>query len=462
MLSHILLVDDEPDFLESLERGLLISGFQNTRPESDPRKAATLFQEGVQVDIALIDITMPGMTGMELLDIIRSSSPTTECIMVTAVDEASLAVSCMKKGAFDYLVKPLDMEELFMVIMRALERKNLLEIHRIGKQKKNLELTNPAAFSSIITQSEKVFRIMKEAELHAASRVPILITGETGTGKELLAKAIHCASSRADQTFTAINMSALTASLFDAEFYGHTKGAFTDASQDRQGYLEMTSGGTLFLDEIGSLPFELQGKLLRVLQEGEYFKLGTSRPQGADIRFIAATNVELDTLQDQGLFRKDLFYRLCGAWLDLPPLRDRKGDLVVLVEEFLQDQGNGHSGKDIEESAWTLLKSYDYPGNIRELKSIIQYATNLADGKSISVHHLPSYVTAAVSAKHLRVTSFCGDTIVPLAELEKEHILKAYNHTNGNKLQTARLLGISVNTLRRNLQVYGVEQGCQK
>ncbi len=458
MLSHILLVDDETDFLESLVRGLYISGFQNVRAESNPQKAAAFFQNGESFDVALIDITMPGMTGIELLDIVRSSSPTTECIMVTAVDEASLAVSCMKKGAFDYLVKPLDMEELFVVILKALERKNLLEIQRIGKQKRNFDLANPAAFAPIITQSEALLKIMKEAELHAASRVPVLITGETGTGKELLAKAIHKASFRADQAFTAINMSALTGSLFDAEFYGHTKGAFTDASQDRKGYLEITSGGTLFLDEIGSLPFDLQGKLLRVLQEGEYFKLGTSRPQGADIRFIAATNIELDSLQDQGLFRKDLFYRLCGAWLDLPPLRERMGDLVILVEAFLLDHGSGHSNSDVEESAWKLLKTYDYPGNIRELKSIVQYATNLAGDKAISVHHLPAYVTKAVSIKQVRESNSSTDIIVPLAVIEKDHILKAYRQTGGNKLQTARLLGISVNTLRRNLQLYYGEE----
>lgn len=456
MLSHILLVDDEQDFLESLERGLLISGFRNIRAENDPRKAALLLQQGEPVDIALIDITMPGMSGIELLDIIRSSSPTTECIMVTAVDKASLAVSCMKKGAFDYLLKPLDMEELLVVILKALERKNLLEIHRMSKQKGIPDLANPEAFASIVTQSEKMLRIMREAELHAVSKVPILITGETGTGKELLAQAIHKASSRANHTFTAINMSALTASLFEAEFYGHTKGAFTGAAQDRKGYLETTSGGTLFLDEIGSLPLELQGKLLRVLQEGEYFKLGTSRPQGADIRFIAATNVELDTLQDQGLFRKDLFYRLCGAWLDLPPLRERKGDLVILVEYFLRENGSGHSRRDIEESTWNLLKAYPFPGNVRELKSIVQHASNLAKGKSISVHHLPAYVTAAASAKHPAAPLSASDTIVPLAIMEKNHILNAYRHTSRNKLQTARLLDIGANTLRRKLQSYNI------
>lgn len=457
MLCRILLVDDEQDFLQSLERGLLISGFRNIRAESDPTKAAALMEQGEPVDIALIDYTMPGMTGLELLDTIKSCSPTTECIMVTAIDEASLAVSCIKKGAFDYLVKPLDMEELLVVVLKALERKNLMEIHRIGKQKGIPDLANPKAFAAIISQSQKMLKIMKEAELHAASNVPVLITGETGTGKELLAQAMHRASSRASHTFTAVNMSALTTSLFKAEFYGHTKGAFTGAVQDRKGYLETTSGGTLFLDEIGSLPLELQGKLLRVLQEGEYFKLGTSRPQGVNIRFIAATNVDLDTLQDQGTFRKDLFYRLCGAWLVLPPLRERKEDLAILAEEFLRDYGSGHHSSTIEEPVWALLRGYDYPGNIRELKSIIQYAANLANGKSISVHHLPAYVTTAVSKKPLPARRCSDDVIIPLASMEKDYILQAYKQTGNNKLQTARLLEIGQNTLRRKLQSYGIE-----
>ncbi len=450
MLSRILLVDDEKDFLESLERGLLISGFRNIRVESDPRKAATLFQQGEPVDIAILDITMPGMSGMELLHCIKSISPTTECIMVTAADEARLAVSCMKQGAFDYRVKPLNMDELLVVILKALERKNLLEIQRIGKQKSAPDLLHPEAFACITTQSERMLQIMKEAELHAASKVPVLITGETGTGKELLAQAIHKASSRAQRTFTPVNMSALTASLFEAEFYGHTKGAFTGALQDRKGYLETTSGGTLFLDEIGSLPLELQGKLLRVLQEGEYFKLGISSPQGADVRFIAATNVELDALQNQGLFRKDLFYRLCGAWLDLPPLRERTGDILLLAKEFLHN----HGCKDVEEPVWPLLTAYDYPGNIRELKSIIQYAANLAQSKLITVHHLPAYMLAALSTKQRAASQPLPRAILPLAAVEKEHILRAYRHTGENKVQTAQLLGIGLNTLRRKLQSY--------
>jgi DNA-binding NtrC family response regulator len=457
MLHRIVLIDDEQDFLDSLERGLFLSGFRNVQAETDPIKAAGHFEQGMPVDIALLDITMPGMNGIELLDFIKSCSPKTECIMVTAADETSLAVSCIKKGAFDYLVKPIDMEELLVVILKALERKNFLEIQILGKQKTLPQLANPSAFASIITRSEKMQRIMREAELHAASKVPILITGETGTGKELLAKAIHLASSRAGSTFTPINMSALTASLFEAEFYGHTKGAFTGATQDRKGYLETTSEGTLFLDEIGSLPLELQGKLLRVLQEGEYFKLGTSRPQGADVRFVAATNIGLEKLQDQGLFRKDLFYRLCGAWLDLPPLRERQEDLGLLVEEFLQNYGTGHGSIDVEEPVWTILKAYDYPGNVRELKSIVQYMANLAKGKSISIHHLPAYVMAAVSAKPSPARRGTDESVIPLAAMEKEHVLKAYRHTGGNKLHTARLLEIGINTLRRKLHSYQID-----
>jgi two-component system response regulator AtoC len=457
MLCNILLVDDEAVFLKSLERGLLLSGFRNIRAESDPLKAAELVQKGEPVDIALIDITMPGMTGVELLERIKSNSPTTECIMVTAVDEAGIAVQCIKHGAFDYLVKPLHMEELLVVIMKALERKNFIEIQRISKQQTYPALANPAAFAAIITQSEKMLKIMREAELHAVSNVPILITGETGTGKELLAKAIHKASSRADGIFTPINMSALTESLFEAELYGHSKGAFTGATYDRKGYLETTSGGTLFLDEIGSLPLELQGKLLRVLQEGEYFKLGTSRPRGADVRFIAATNAELDTLQSKGLFRKDLFYRLCGAWLHLPPLRERQGDLAILVDKFLQDSRNGHSRTDIEEPVLILLNAYDYPGNIRELKSIVRYAANLAQEQPITVHHLPPYFVAAVSKIPRPARRTTDDIIVPLAITEKEQIIRAYRITGGNKLQTARSLAINPNTLRHKLRSYGIE-----
>nr|WP_321466622.1 sigma-54 dependent transcriptional regulator [uncultured Desulfobulbus sp.] len=456
MLSHILLVDDEQDFLDSLVRGLLISGFRHVRAVQDPRKALALIQQGEPVDIAVLDITMQEMSGIELLKNIKQISPSTECIMATAADETSVAVQCMKEGAFDYRLKPFALEELLAVLSKAIERKNLLEIHRLGKQNSPPDLDNPEAFSQIVTQSSSMFRLLKEAELHAASMMPILITGETGTGKELLAQAIHKASSRARSPFIPVNMSALSPSLFESEFYGHTKGAFTGAVQDRCGLLETASQGTMFLDEIGSLPLDLQGKLLRVLQEGEYFKIGTSRPRGADVRFVAATNAELCPLQEQGLFRKDLFYRLCGAWLALPPLRQRKEDISLLVTTFLRQYLGQQHPLDIEDSTLDLLHRYEYPGNIRELKSIVQYAANLAKGFPISIHHLPDYVLNAVAYE--RRTAPIPHTpteIAPLATVEREHILRAFHATQGNKVQTARLLQIGVNTLRRKLEAYG-------
>jgi transcriptional regulator with PAS, ATPase and Fis domain len=335
---------------------------------------------------------------------------------------------------------------------------NVVEIYPMAISKKISAVDDHFAFSSIVTQSEKMIRIMKEAKLHAASHIPVLITGETGTGKELLAKSIHKASARANRIYTAVNMSALTPTLFEAEFNGHTKGAFTGAVHDRKGYLETSSDGTLFLDEIGSLSLELQGKLLRVLQEGEYFKLGCSRSMVTNARFIAATNAELDKLQDHGLFRKDLFFRLSGAWIHLPPLRERREDIKLLVERFIVEYRGSHEVADIKDAAWDVLMTYDYPGNIRELKSIVQYAANLACGTSILPHHLPAYVSAATtSLKHSTVTRHCSNSIPSLAAVERNHILAAYRLAGENKLHTARILEIGLNTLRRKLKSYGIE-----
>jgi two-component system response regulator AtoC len=296
MNNPIILIDDDIDFLETLKRRLTNFGFKKVRTEKDSLKVASLFEKGNVFDIAMIDMTMPGMDGIELLETIKNISPRTECIMVTAVNEARVAVECLNKGAYDYLVKPISQEDLVFSMKRTLERKRLLDILDIEKSESLPRLIHEEPFKPIITRSEKVLRVLKEAELHAASDVPILITGESGTGKELLARAIHTASPRASFPFTPVNMANLSGSLFEAEFFGHTKGAFTGAENGRVGYLEHTDKGTLFLDEIGNLPLEIQGKLLRVLQDGEYLKLGTSRYFTADVRFIAATNEALDKL----------------------------------------------------------------------------------------------------------------------------------------------------------------------
>jgi len=454
MENRIIVIDDELDFLDSMRRGLITSGFKNVHIEDNPEKAAAAFKNGEAFDIALIDITMPGMDGMELLEIIRNNSPRTECIMVTAIDEVRVAIKCLRKGAYDYLVKPLSKENLVSSLNRALERKRLIELLDLGKEKSIPHLKNKKAFRRIVTRSEKVLRILKEAELHASGDAPILITGDTGTGKELLSQAIHAASPRAKFNFTPINMDSLTTQLFDAEFFGHTRGAFTGAEKDRVGYLEHANRGTLFLDEIGNLPLELQGKLLRVLQDGEFIKLGTSKSQKTDVRFVAATNRDLEKMMATNKFRKDLYYRLKGGWLHLPPLNKRKEDIPLLLTSFLEEFC-GPGGADIEENVMSMLMSYDYPGNIRELRSIIRSAVNLSQGGPISINHLPAQLrkTSVITSSDMSTS----DSIAPLAEFEKKYILKAYHRMDKNKSQTARILEIGMNTLRRKLESYGVE-----
>ncbi len=365
---------------------------------------------------------MPRMDGMELLQKIQTLSPSTECIMVTAINEVRVAVECMQKGACDYLVKPILREDLILRLRRALEKRRLMEILDLRSRPTQPRLSNEEAFRDIRTASTVIMKILKEAELHAASDVPVLITGESGTGKELLARAIHRASPRAALPFTAINMASTSETLFDAEFFGHTRGAFTGAERERAGYLERTHQGTLFLDEIANLPPGLQAKLLRVLQEGEFMKLGSSSTRRIDIRFIAATNQDLERLLAKGLFRKDLFYRLRGAWLHLPPLRERRNDIPVLVDGFLRELGKEPSHKSVEPDAMSLLMNYDYPGNIRELRSIIQATVNLVQTRPISSKSLPSYVQRNRNfAKQPPETG--GHPPVHLAEVEKAHIL---------------------------------------
>jgi DNA-binding NtrC family response regulator len=455
MSDAVLVIDDEMDFLDSVKRGLVSAGFRDVRVESDPRVAASSVEQGDSYAVALIDITMPWLNGVQVLEIIKNASPDTECIMVTAINDARTAVECLQKGAYDYLTKPVSREELVSKINRALERRRLLEVLSVGKTGSLPQIRHKEAYAPIVTQSEKMLRLLREAELHAASNVPILITGESGTGKELLARAIHRSSPRAAFPFTSINMASLTGSLFDAEFFGHTKGAFTGAEKDRAGYIEHSNRGSLFMDEIGDLPLDFQGKLLRVLQEGEIIKLGTSTAKKVDVRFVAATNADLDKLLSKGQFRKDLYYRLQGAWLRILPLRERREDIPLLINNFLREF-RGEEDRQIDEDALQILMNYDYPGNVRELRSIIQSSCNLAQQRPIMTRYLPEYLRGAKASRR-QFSVPAGGPIVPLAEAERSHIIKAYEETAHNKLRTAKLLGIGLNTLRRKLASYGVD-----
>ncbi len=457
----IIVVDDDPDFLESIQRGLIISGFKNISVHQNPFEAANLFKSGKTFDIALIDISMPGMSGIELMEVIKTHRPHIECIVLTALDDVRVAVDCLKRGAYDYLVKPISRDDLAVSINRAVEKKRLTDIVNIGKSPTVPDLIHPEAFEPIVTGSISVQRILKEAELHAGSRMPILITGSSGTGKELLARAIHMASPRATFRFAPINMAAITSSLFDAEFFGHTKGAFTGADIEREGYLKYADGGTLFLDEVGMLPLELQGKLLRFLQEGEFIRLGSNKIQKVDVRIIAATNIDLEKQVEKNLFRNDLYFRLKGGWLHLPDLKDRKEDIPLLANRFVDEFCDISEQKiqgacTIEEEALSCLMEYDYPGNIRELRSIIHATLNLSQGRHISTAFLPKNILRSKKAAPAGKESG-ADVLVPLELAEKNYILKVYHKMENNKSKTAEILGIDRNTLRRKIKSYGVE-----
>jgi DNA-binding NtrC family response regulator len=454
MPPRILIVDDDWDFLELMKARLAGAGFHQVRIEDDPLKAADSIVAEEIFDIALIDMNMPEMDGFELLDLIKNNSPRTECIIVTAVNDVRVAVQCLRKGAYDYLVKPISEEDLVFSLKRTLEKKRLLEILNMEKSKKLPILSHPQAFQAIITQSSAMMRLLKEAELHAGSDVPILITGESGTGKELLARAIHAVSPRARYPFMPVNMAAVSAGLFEAEFFGHTRGAFTGAEKERIGYLKHANHGTLFLDEIGNLPPEMQGKLLRVLQDGEYTPVGSSLSQKVDVRIVAATNEDLEGLIAGKWFRKDLYYRIRGGWLHLPPLRERGGDIPLLVNRFMKEYGAAQFDPPITEEALGLLQHYHYPGNVRELRSIIQSAVNLAQGGVVTAKALPASLRESVNKITEGLKGEPGP-ILPLPEVEKEYILKVYRQLDENKSGTARCLGIGLNTLRRKLKTYG-------
>jgi two-component system response regulator AtoC len=457
MEPRILVVDDDPDYLDILKRKIASADIGPVTGEVDPVRAANRLAAGESFDLALIDMSMPEIDGLQLLGMLRQVNPATECIIVTAVNDARTAVACLNSGAYDYLVKPVATEDLLLAVNRALEHKRLRDLIHIRGNSRLTRLKNKAPFEPIVTRSAAMIKILQEAELHAGSNVPVLITGESGTGKELLARAIHDASRRAGKAFTAVNMASVSDSLFEAEFFGHEKGAFTGAERGRDGYLKRAHGGTLFLDEIGNLPGALQGKLLRFLQEGEYYKLGASAHRRADVRVIAATNEDLEKLMTRGRFRKDLYYRILGGWLHLPPLRDRLEDIPLLTRLFLRRFGQGGALPPVDQKAMCLLMDYRYPGNVRELIAVLRSALNLSRGQAIRPAHLPESVRKPSALGRCNAAAAAAAPLASLARVEKNHILHVYETTARNKSKTARTLGIGLNTLRRKLRLYGLD-----
>jgi two-component system response regulator AtoC len=367
--------------------------------------------------------------------------------MVTAVDNIDSVMHATRIGAFDYLVKPLRPEQLVDALERALSYKRMVDLLDL-RQKELAEekLEEPEAFAGILTCDDRMLRLLHEAELHARSRVPVLVTGETGVGKELMAQSIHRASPRRRGPFVAVNMLSLSSSLFESEFFGHRKGSFTGAIADKEGYLDRARGGTLFLDEIGDLPMELQAKLLRILQEGEYCPVGDTRPRQADVRFIAATHQDLE----KAGFRRDLYYRLRFAHIAIPPLRQRRDDIRLLAARFVE--GSARPDARLSDDALEALVAHDWPGNVRELKGVIEAAANLAERGEISPRHLNIPLRRRASGDPQTDPA----SLLPLAEVERRHILRVYEATGKNKTHTAKVLGISPQTLHRKLAAYRV------
>ena len=454
MAITILLVDDEQDFLDSATRGLRLEGYTDVTAVARSVDVPALLDTR-RFDCAVLDLTMPELDGMALLKIIKERSPRTECIMVTAHESVPLVVRAMKLGAYDYLAKPTTPEELGHTIERALERQRLLEALRLrGSEAHERALEHPEAFKNFVTVDPHTLRLLREVELHAGSRIPILITGETGAGKEVLARAIHAASRCAAGPFVPVNMLAVAPTLFESEFFGHARGAFTGADRDRPGYLGRAKNGTLFLDEIGDLSLDMQGKLLRILQEDEYVPVGKTRPERADVRIVAATNQDLNRLVAARKFRKDLLYRLQFAHVHLPPLRKRRGDIPLLAQHLLA--ASAHPSAALSERAEARLLGHDWPGNVRELQGALEAAANLAQGGVIEPHHLR---LSGGAAAPVELTARGAETgpLDSLAAVERRHILAVYEAVGRNKTQAARVLEIGLQTLHRKLQAYDVK-----
>jgi DNA-binding NtrC family response regulator len=437
----ILIVDDESIALNSVKRLLKWRGIKNVDICDSGRDAIRMIKE-TDYDIVLLDMLMPEIDGLQVLESTKPYRPYTEFVILTAVDDIPTTVKAIRLGAYDYLVKPVENDLLFLAINRAYEHRGLLIGMTVSAKKDQQEV--PAAFSDIITRNPQMISLLSYAQIMAGSGNPILITGESGTGKELVARGIHRAGPMPKGPFIAVNVNAIPATMFESQFFGHQKGAFTGADTPHQGFFEQADGGSLFLDEIGELPTGLQSKLLRVLEEKSFYPLGASKPIWVDVRVISASNKNLDKACQEGAFRLDLFYRLKSAHIHLPPLRERIGDVPLLASHFLKLAAE-HYKKTIlgfAADAMDILTAGDYPGNVRELAQIIDNAVILADTDTIQARHLgitPSPNSS--SARHL----------CTLKENDEEHLAFVLRHTKGDRRHAAQILGITVRQLQRKI-----------
>ena len=438
---NILIVDDEEIALTSVQRLLKWRGLRDVDICDNGREAILRIREK-DYDIVLLDLLMPETDGMQVLEATKPFKPWTEFIILTAVDDIPVTVRAIRLGAYDYLVKPVDNELLFLTIERAYERKGLLKGLSAGSRTYAGE--TPGAFAEIITQCPLMKSLLAYAQVMARSGNPVLITGESGTGKELVARGIHRAGPAPNGPFIAVNVSAIPNTMFETQFFGHVRGAFTGAEANYRGFYEQADGGTLFLDEIGELPAGLQAKLLRVLEEKSFTPLGGSKAIQVDVRVMSATNMDLDRACQEGRFRLDLLYRLQSAHVHIPPLREREGDIALLANHFLREANNRH-GKEVtgfSPEAMDVLTRREYRGNVRELAQVVENSVLLCEREIILPHHLGRQPTRQ---------SLFARRLCSLKENDEIQVAYVLMNTGPDRRQAAAVLGITVRQLQRKL-----------
>ena len=448
----VMIVDDDEGLLLSIKATLVSAGLPEPTLVSDSRNALDLLRKH-QFQLVLLDLMMPHMNGIEVLEKIKGEFPETDCVVVSASDEVATAVRAMTLGASDYLVKPVNGEKLIALVNRSLEKYSLQdELARFGRQRVFAELKNPDAFAGLVAEDESMALVFHQVEAVAGTDYSVVINGESGTGKEMLARVIHKLSNRSKYPFYAVNMASFSKTIFEDEFFGHAKGAYTDASSERRGFFEAAHGGTLFLDEITELDPSLQAKLLRVIEEREFYRLGSTEIRNVDVRIIAATNRDIHEEIIKGRFRADLFYRINMYNIRIPPLRERKNDILPLARHFLKIHARANNKKirEISPELAEKLLQCSFLGNVRELENMIAAAVLLEKGKTLTL----------ASARHL--LPYNGPErrrnveLLTLEELERRHINRVLEVTGGNRPKAAKILGINVSTVYRKLEKYDI------
>jgi two-component system, NtrC family, response regulator len=444
----ILIIDDEPKLRSALSRIIELEGYRVCQADNS-RKGLQILEQQKDISLVITDVRLPDMNGIQLLEKIKEQFPSCEVIVITAYGTIQDGVRAMKIGAFDYVTKGDGDDQILVTIERAIEKAKM--------QRRILDLENKLktrySFEQIFGNSKVIKETISLARKVAPTDSTVLLEGETGTGKELFAQSIHNASPRRSKPFIAVNCSAFPKDLLESEVFGYKKGAFTGANIDKKGLFAEAHEGTLFLDEIGDMDLGLQAKLLRVLEDQSFTRIGDTKPVKVDVRIIAATNRDLLHEAHQEHFRTDLYYRLSGFKIVVPPLRDRKEDLADLANHFIRFYSNKTNKKisGMDEGFFRKLKEYDWPGNTRELKNMIERAVILADKELLSVDLLPYEI---VKANHdTSFSSFEGT----IEELEKMHIRKILSITGGNKTKAAEILGIGIPTLYRKIDKFGLE-----